>query len=71
MVAVVVNGNRDGDGGGGGDDRNSRNSRDKDSRDRSSRNSIDWEVEQIGGTDSEEMMSATVELRIGVTAEDI
>jgi hypothetical protein len=34
-------------------------------------NGIDWEVEQIKGTDGEETMLATVELGMGVTAEDI
>jgi hypothetical protein len=76
MAAVTINSNGDRDGGGGGggggsDDGNSRNSRNGDNGDRSGRNGIDWEVEWIEGTDSEKMMSATVELGMGVTVEDI
>jgi hypothetical protein len=50
MVAIAVNSNR---GGGSGDDGNDRNSRNGEG---SSRNSADWEVEQIKGTDGEETM---------------
>jgi hypothetical protein len=72
MAAVAVNSN--GDGGGGssdGDNGNGGNSRNRDNGDRSGRNSIDWEVEWIKGTDSEGTMSATVELGMEVTVEGI
>jgi hypothetical protein len=67
IAAVAVNG--DGGGGGSGsDDENDRNGRNSEG---SNRNSANWEVEQIKGTDSEGTMLVTVELRTGVTAEDI
>jgi hypothetical protein len=69
MAEVATSSSRDGDRGRGrGSDGNGRNG---DNSDRSSRNSVDWEVEQIRGTDSEETMSAAVELGMGVTVEDI
>jgi hypothetical protein len=43
----------------------------RDNGDRSGRNGIDWEVEWIRGMDGEEMMSAAVELGMGMTAKDI
>jgi hypothetical protein len=70
MADIVISGSGSGDGdsGGGGDDRNSGNG---DNSDGSGRNGIDWEVEQIEGMDGEEKMLVTVELGMGVTAEDI
>jgi hypothetical protein len=65
MVEVAVSGSG---GSGSGDDRSGRN---RDNSDGSSRNGIDWEVEQIKGMDSEETMLAMVELGMGVTMEDI
>jgi hypothetical protein len=62
MAAVAINGNGGGSGGSGSGDNGN---------DGSGRNGVDWEVEQINGTDSEEMMSVKVELAMGVTAEDI
>jgi hypothetical protein len=47
------------------------NSRQGNNGDGNGRNSVDWEVEQIKGTDGEEMMLVMVELGMGVTAEDI
>jgi hypothetical protein len=69
IVAIAINGDGDrGRGGSSGDDGNDRNS---DNSDGSGRNGADWEIEQIKGTDSEEMVLATVELGMGVTAEGI
>jgi hypothetical protein len=73
MAAVVVNSDRDGDvgggrGKGGGEDGNNGNSGNSEE---SSGDSIDWEVDQIKGTDGEKMMLMTVELGMKVTAEDI
>jgi hypothetical protein len=56
MAEVAISSSRDGDRGG-------------DNRNGSGRNSVDWEVEWIRGTDSEETMSAVVELGTGVTAD--
>jgi hypothetical protein len=68
-VAISSSSSGDRDGGrGSGDNRNSGNG---DKSDGSSRNSVDWEVEQIRGTDGEETILAAVELGMGVTAEDI
>jgi hypothetical protein len=71
MAEAVISGSGDRDrgrgrgrgGGGGSDDGNSGN---RDNSDGSSRTSMDWEVEQIRGMDSEEMMLAMVELGMGV-----
>jgi hypothetical protein len=55
-------------GGGSSDNGNDGNS---DNGDGSGRNGADWEIEWIQGMDSEETVSATVELGMGVTAEGI
>jgi hypothetical protein len=69
MAAVAVNGDRDRYGGrGSSDDRNEGNGGNGEG---SGRNSADWEVEQIKGTDSEEMMLTMVELGTEVTVEGI
>jgi hypothetical protein len=70
MAAVAIHSNGGGGrgrgrgrgrGGSGCDDENRKNSR----------NSVDWEAEQIEGMDGQETMSAMVELGTGVTVEDI
>jgi hypothetical protein len=66
IAAVAING--DGDRDGGGDDGNDGNG---DNGDGNGRNGADWEIEWIKGTDGEGMMLVTVELRMGVIAEDI
>jgi hypothetical protein len=73
IVEVAISGSSSGDGdsGRGRGGSNNRNSRNGDNGDGSSRNSIDWEVEWIRAMDGEEMMSAAVELGMGVTVEDI
>jgi hypothetical protein len=68
MADIVISGSSSGDRDSSGDDRNGRYG---DNSDGSGRNGVDWEVEQIRGTDGEEMMSVVVELGMGVTAEDI
>jgi hypothetical protein len=73
IAAVAVNGDGGGDkgrgrGGSGSDNGNNRNGRNGEG---SGRNGANWEVEQIKGMDSEGTMLAMVELRTGVTAEDI
>jgi hypothetical protein len=70
-----------GRGSSGGDDGNGRNGRNGDNSDGSGRNGdnsdgsgrngVDWEVEWIEETNSEETMLAAVELGVGVTVEDI
>jgi hypothetical protein len=67
MCNITMSGSK----GGGSSNGNNGNGGHRDNSGRSSRNGIDWEVEQIKGTDSEETMSAAVELGTGVTAEDI
>jgi hypothetical protein len=67
MILMAINGNGDRDRGrGSSDNGNGRNGENRDNSDRSGRNGADWEVEWIKGMDSEETMSAMVELGKGV-----
>jgi hypothetical protein len=56
---------------GSGSDRGNGNSGNRDDSDGNGRDGIDWEVEWMRETDSEEMMAVAVELGMRVSVEDI